>query len=93
MTRAEREQTMFNAECMRLHIRGRMEAWQRDVQAKQALRKGLDDSVVWMELVETAPLVNWGEGSVAHTPATQAEQDVQRRMMMAAGVGDGEAES
>lgn len=52
MTRAEREQTMFDAECMRLHIRGRMQPWQRRVLASQALRKGLDDSVVWMELVD-----------------------------------------
>lgn len=49
MTREDREQVMFDAECMRLHIRGRMAPWQQHALSRRATRLGLDDSVVWME--------------------------------------------
>lgn len=58
MTRIEREQAGFDAECMRLHARGRMTEKEQRYQAEVALRKGLDDSVVWMKLVETSPAVS-----------------------------------
>jgi hypothetical protein len=90
MTREDREQTMFDAECMRLHIRGRMQPWQRRVLASQALRKGLDDSVVWMELVELVPLVNWRGEVVMHMTAAQVEADARRQMMMKARMAGGQ---
>ena len=51
MATPELDQVMFDAECMRLHFRGRMAPWQQHERAAYALRMGLDDSVVWMEPV------------------------------------------
>lgn len=58
MASPELDQVMFDAECMRLHIRGRMAPWQQHALSRRATRLGLDDSVVWMEDEAEGPVQN-----------------------------------